>query len=99
MDVTEIQEVLKKDRPHLRPTTLKSYAYNIRRVHNMIESKEFEKNAKKLEGKLKDTKASVGRALVNAVIVYEKAKGRKKTEELEKLKARLDTEFTDSVKL
>ena len=65
----------------------------------MLESKEFEKNAKKLGSKLKETKASVGRALVNSVIVYEKAKGRKKTEELEKLKARLDTEFTDSVKL
>ena len=66
----------------------------------MIESNQFEKNATKIEVKLKETKPSVGRALVNSVIVYEKAKGKGSgTDALEKIKARLDTEFTDSVKL
>jgi len=98
MEVKKIQETLKKARPHLSESTLRSYSYNIRRVYTMIESKSFEKESKKIAAKLKDVKASVGRALVNSVIVYEKSHGRK-TPKLEELKGRLDTEHTDTIKL
>ena len=98
MDVKKIQEILKKSRPHLSESTLRSYSYNIRRVHGMIGSKAFEKETKKISEALKEVKASVGRALVNSVIVYEKSHGRK-TPRLEELKTRLDTEHTDTVKL
>ncbi len=64
----------------------------------MIGTTEFAKNADKIQKGLGKIKPSVGRALVNAVIVYEKSKARK-TEDLDVLKEKLDTEFLDTAKL
>ncbi len=100
MELGKIKKLLKEARPHLTESTLKSYGYNIIRVYNMVSTTEFEKNAKKIELSIQKgkVKPSIARALINAVIVYEKAHGRK-TQKLDELKADYDTEFLDSVKL
>ena len=101
MELKEIKRVIKVKRGHLTESSLKSYGYNVLRVHKMILDSSFEKNAEKIakEIQTQKIKPSIARALINAVIVYEKAKGRKKTAKLDELKAKYDTEFLDTVKL
>ena len=101
MELAKIKKTIKDARPHLTESTLKSYGYNVLRVYKLVETTEFEKNAKLLGKKLKEAKVkpSISRALVNACVVYEKAKGKKKTEELDALKQKYDTEFLDQAKL
>ena len=100
MELDKIKAALKEARPHLTENTLKSYGYNILRVYKMVQTTEFEKNAKKIAEEIKsgNLKPSIARALINSIAVYEKAKGRK-TEKLDELKAGYDTEFLDTVKL
>lgn len=101
MELAKIKAVIKEKRGHLTESSLKSYGYNVLRVHRMLGSTEFEKNTTEIAKVIQTQKIkpSIARALINAVIVYEKAKGRKKTENLDELKAIYDTEFLDTVKL
>ena len=89
MDAKLIREKIKKARDHLTESTLKSYTYNVLRVHRMVGS--F--SAKKIEEGFSELKPSIARALVNSVIVYKKATGTKETPELDILKSKYDTEF------
>ena len=68
MEGGKIRKKIKAARPHLTESTLRSYAFNVLRVHRIANS--FD--AKKVEAALKKEKIkpSVARALVNAVIVW-----------------------------
>ena len=100
MELVKIKALIKKKRPHLTESSLKSYGYNVLRIHRMVMTTDFEKNATNITKAIhnKQIKPSIARSLINAVIVYEKAKGRKTTE-LDELKAKYDTEFLDTLKL
>ena len=101
MELAKIKAVIKEKRPHLTESSLKSYGYNIIRVHRMVATTAFEKNASEIAKAIQTQKIkpSIARALINAIIVYEKAKGKKNTKKLDELKAKFDTEFLDTVKL
>ncbi len=100
MELAKIKSAIKEKRPHLTESSLKSYGYNILRVHRMVATTQFEKNVAEIEKAIQTQKIkpSIARSLINAVIVYEKTKGRE-TENLDELKAKYDTEFLDTVKL
>ena len=91
-----IRDTIKKARPHLTESTLRSYGYNVVRVKKIAGSFSAAKIADAF--KKEKIKPSIGRALVNAVIVYLKAEGRT-TAKLDDLKATLDTEHLDTSKL